>query len=182
MPNMYESVGYEAYQESDAFANGIQAQLPADMVANTMTADTTKTDVNSALDSVDAATSTLDPKSKVIAAEQTKSAVSDLKAAQGTATELENPVQRDIEEGELISGAADAEKAAKFTEQIEAATATPTEKATVQGQLKTLTEGFDANNPPPWAAATLRGVQSQMAARGMGASSMAGQAMIQGAL
>jgi len=30
MPNMYESVAYEAYQESDAFANGIQAQLPAE--------------------------------------------------------------------------------------------------------------------------------------------------------
>jgi len=30
MPNMYESVAYEAYQESDAFANGIEAQLPAD--------------------------------------------------------------------------------------------------------------------------------------------------------
>jgi cytochrome c553 len=29
MPNMYESVGYEAYQESDAFANGIEAQIPA---------------------------------------------------------------------------------------------------------------------------------------------------------
>lgn len=28
MPNMYQSVGYEAYQESDAFANGIEAQLP----------------------------------------------------------------------------------------------------------------------------------------------------------
>ncbi|TPV35858.1 cytochrome c [Paucihalobacter ruber] len=30
MPNMYESVGYETYQESDAFANGIAAQLPAE--------------------------------------------------------------------------------------------------------------------------------------------------------
>ncbi|MEM9679657.1 MAG: cytochrome c [Bacteroidota bacterium] len=30
MPNMYESVGYEAYQESDAFENGIEAQLPAE--------------------------------------------------------------------------------------------------------------------------------------------------------
>ena len=30
MPNMYESVGYETYQESDAFPNGIEAQLPAD--------------------------------------------------------------------------------------------------------------------------------------------------------
>ena len=30
MPNMYEPVGYEAYQESDAFANGVEAQLPAE--------------------------------------------------------------------------------------------------------------------------------------------------------
>lgn len=30
MPNMYESVGYESYQESDAFANGIEAQLPVE--------------------------------------------------------------------------------------------------------------------------------------------------------
>lgn len=30
MPNMYESVGYEAYQESDAFGNGVEAQLPAE--------------------------------------------------------------------------------------------------------------------------------------------------------
>ena len=30
MPNMYESVGYESYQESDAFANGVEAQLPAE--------------------------------------------------------------------------------------------------------------------------------------------------------
>ena len=30
MPNMYESIGYEAYQESDAFASGYEAQLPAE--------------------------------------------------------------------------------------------------------------------------------------------------------
>jgi mono/diheme cytochrome c family protein len=30
MPNMYEPVSYEAYQESDAFSNGIEAQLPAE--------------------------------------------------------------------------------------------------------------------------------------------------------
>ena len=28
-PNMYESVGYETYAESNAFTNGIEAQLPA---------------------------------------------------------------------------------------------------------------------------------------------------------
>ena len=30
MPNMYESVGYETYQESDLFPEGTAAMLPAD--------------------------------------------------------------------------------------------------------------------------------------------------------
>ena len=30
MPNMYESVGYEAYSESSAFNNGVEAQLPVE--------------------------------------------------------------------------------------------------------------------------------------------------------
>jgi mono/diheme cytochrome c family protein len=30
MPNMYAPIGYEAYQESDAFANGVEAQLPVE--------------------------------------------------------------------------------------------------------------------------------------------------------
>jgi len=30
MPNMYESVGYETYSESDAFSNGVEAQLPVE--------------------------------------------------------------------------------------------------------------------------------------------------------
>ena len=176
-------------------------QVEGDVDVDTAKADTTKADptvavdanlttaaksgpgVNTALDALNAAQlDPNDPKTKVIAAQQTESSVGNLEAAQGKAHLLENPVQREIQDGELISGAADAEKAAKFAEQIEAAQATPSEKATVQGQLKTLTEGFDANNPPPWAAGALRGVQAQMAARGMGASSMAGQAMIQGAL
>ena len=29
-PNMYEPVGYETYADSDAFANGIEAQIPAE--------------------------------------------------------------------------------------------------------------------------------------------------------
>ena len=176
-------------------------QVEGDVDVDTAKADTTKADptvavdanlttaaksgpgVNTALDALNAAQlDPNDPKTKVIAAQQTESSVGNLEAAQGKAHLLENPVQREIQDGELISGAADAEKAAKFAEQIEAPQATRSEKATVQGQLKTLTEGFDANNPPPWAAGALRGVQAQMAARGMGASSMAGQAMIQGAL
>ena len=30
MPNMYQSVGYETYSESSAFANGVEAQLPVE--------------------------------------------------------------------------------------------------------------------------------------------------------
>jgi hypothetical protein len=123
-----------------------------------------------------------DPRAKVTAAQQTTSSVGDLSAAQGNATLMENPTQREIQDGELISGVADAEKASKFTEQIQAATATPSEKATVQGQLAQLTADFDASNPPPWAAGALRGIQAQLQQRGLGASSIAGQALIQGAL
>tara|TARA_B100000497_G_scaffold13845_1_gene15916 strand:+ start:13467 stop:15380 length:1914 start_codon:yes stop_codon:yes gene_type:complete len=119
---------------------------------------------------------------KVTAEQQTESSVSDLEAEQGEAILMENPVQREIEDGELISGAANAEKAAKFTEEVQAATATPSEKATVQGQLGELTKDFDANNPPAWAAGALRGVMSKMASRGISASSMAGQAMVQAAM
>ena len=43
-----------------------------------------------------------------------------------------------------------------------AAEATPSEKATVAGQLATLTADFDASNPPAWASGALRGVQAVM--------------------
>ena len=119
---------------------------------------------------------------QVQAQQQIASSVSQLNAAQGTASTMQNPVQREIQDGELISGVANAEKASKYAEQIEAATATPSEKATVQGQLASLTANFDATNPPAWAAGALRGVQAVMQQRGLGASSMAGQAMIQAAL
>jgi len=142
---------------------------------------TTQGQVEGVLAQGQAAQGTVSAEGQVTAAQGTSS-VGQLNAAQGTATAMANPVQRQIQSGELISGAANAETASKFTEQIQAATATPSEKATVQGQLATLTSNFDASNPPAWAAGTLRAVQAQMAQRGLGASSMAGQAMIQGAL
>ena len=151
--------------------------------ANLTTADKAATGVDSALAATSAAQMTLnDPRSQVLAAQQTASSVGNLSAAQGNATLMSNPVQRQIQTGEIITGSANAETASTYTEQIQAATATPTTQATVQGQLATLTDNFDASNPPSWAAGALRGIQAQMAARGLGASSIAGQAMVQGAL
>ena len=159
------------------------ATVQGEKEANKMTAAETAQGVQTALDATQAQqVDPSDPKSQVIAAEQTTSSVGDLTAAQGKHIELENPVQREIQDGELISGAANAEKAAKFTEQIQAATATPSEKTMVQNQLAGLTQDFDATNPPPWAAGALRGVMAAMAQRGLSASSMAGQAMVQAAL
>ena len=149
-----------------------------------------KMDATKATDQVTATTQAIqaaqvdpnDPRAKVTAAQATQSSVSDLTSAQGTAIKLENPVQRKIQAGELIEPVANAEKASKFTEQIQAAEATPSDKATVKGQLEDLTANFDATNPPAWAAGALRGVQAQMAQRGLGASSMAAQAMVQASL
>ena len=159
------------------------ANQPLKFDAAQTTADQSSEKVDAAVSAVQAAQlNPNDPRASVTAAGATQSSVSDLTAAQGNASILANPITRQIQAGELINGVADAEKAAKFTEQIEAATATPTDKATVQGQLSSLTSNFDATNPPAWAAGALRGVQAQMAARGMGASSMSGQAMVQAAL
>ena len=108
--------------------------------------------------------------------------VDGINAAQGKAVKVNAPMQREIEAGELISGSADAVKAAKFTEQIQAAEATPSKQATVAGQLEGLMSQFDDGKRPPWAAGALRAAEQQMLARGMGASSMAGQAIIQAAM
>jgi len=165
-----------------AMATTTLTEVPRAMDANVMTAETASANVGNTLNTVQAAQATQDPKAQVVAAQQVKSAVGDLNAAQGNATVLTNPIQREIQAGELVSPTANAEKAKAFTEQIEAATATPTDKATVAGQLASLTANFDATNPPAWAAGAIRGVQAVMQQRGLGASSIAGQALVQAAM
>jgi hypothetical protein len=164
-------------------ADTAQAGAPTQVTSTSMDAVQATPQVESALQANQAAQADVsDPRAQVLAAQQTASSVSNLNAAQGTATLMDNPVQRKIQSGELIDGVADAQTAASFTEQVQAATATPSEKATVQGQLASLTANFDATNPPAWAAGALRGVQAVMQQRGLGASSIAGQALIQATL
>ena len=158
-------------------------QLQQAQDANVTAVQTASDAVDTALSATQAAQTTLeDPRAKVLAAQQTATSVGNVTAAQGQSTLLQNPVQRQIEQGELISPSANAQTASKFTEQIEAATATPTSQATVAGQLAMLTSNFDANNPPAWAAGAIRGVQAVMQQRGLGASSIAGQAIVQAAM
>jgi len=111
-----------------------------------------------------------------------KTSVSNLNAAQGTAIKVNSPAAREIQNGEIIDGVADAQKAAKFTEQIQAAEATPSKQATVKGQLEGLMQDFEGGNTPSWAAGAMRNVASQMAERGLSTSSIAGQALVQAAM
>jgi hypothetical protein len=159
-----------------------QAQMPMTTDASTYTATTTAGGVQAETDTLQAQTGTVSDAAQVEAQQQLTTSVSGMEAAQGTATMVDAPAAREIQEGEIISPAANAEKAAKFTEQIEAATATPTKQATVAGQLEGLMQQFEGGNTPPWAAGSMRNAMATLAARGLGASSMAGQAVIQAAM
>ena len=98
------------------------------------------------------------------------------------AQKVQAPDPRELQEGELIEGSTvDMERVRKETN-FEAATGAPSSDATVQGQLTGLMEDFEGNNPPSWAAGAMRAAASAMAARGLSASSMAGQAIVQAAM
>jgi hypothetical protein len=160
------------------------AATPEPITPETVDAKTASGEVTTALADVDPVTGTVSDKAQVTAAtmDPATTGVKDLTSAQGEAVVMTNPVQREIQDGELVSGVADATKAAAFTEQVQAATATPSEKATVQGQLSTLMTQFEGGNTPAWAAGAMRAATAAMAARGLGASSMAGQAVVQAAM
>jgi hypothetical protein len=132
------------------------------------------------LDATKAQTGNIDDDNKVVGQEKYTTAVSDLSAAETDATTVQAaPTRLYDKPNEEIEAVANAQTAAAFTEQINAAQADPSLRATVQGQLATLMTSFDNGNTPAWA---MRGVTATMAARGIGSSSMAGQALIQAAL
>ena len=177
-----QAVAQAPTQEAAKVADVAQVGVPLTAPTSVMTPATVSDQVQATTEGLTAVPGTVSTQAQVDAAEQLTSSVSNVEAAQGTATMMQNPVQREIQDGELISGAANAEKAAKFTEQIEAATATPSEKATVAGQLEGLMQQFEGGETPPWAAGSMRTAMQTLAARGLGASSLAGQAVIQAAM
>ena len=159
-----------------------QAGMPVIAPVTKAYADPTKADVTAEAAKLQAATGAISDEAQVTAAQQETTSVSGLEAAQGTAIKVDAPDAREIQEGEIISGAADATKAAAFTEQIQAAEATPTKQATVKGQLETLMADFEGGETPAWAAGSMRTAMATLSARGLGASSLAGQAVIQAAM
>jgi hypothetical protein len=80
-----------------------------------------------------------------------------------------------------VTGVVDLERA-KAETNFAAATGVPSTEATVQGQLTQLMEQFEDGETPSWAAGAMRAATAAMASRGLAASSMAGQAIVQAAM
>jgi len=163
-----------------------QATPAAQTAANQVQATQVAPAVDAAMNATQAAQANpQDPRAQVTAAQQTVSSVGNLQEAQGNAILMNNPQQRQIQAGELISGTGvDATKAAQATAatQAAAASAQPSQQALVQGQMANLMTQFNGTNPPAWAAGAVRLANQQMAARGLSASSIAGQAIVQAAM
>ena len=162
------------------------ATMPTQTGANTFQADTAAANVDAVVSATQAAQSDPNnPNLQITAAQQTQSSVGNLQAAQGNEILINNPVQRLIQQGELISGTGvDAAKAAAVTAQTQAAAATanPSAQTMVATQLDGLMQDFAGGATPAWAAGAMRAATSAMAARGLGASSVAGQAVVQAAM
>ena len=115
--------------------------------------------------------------------DQRELAIRDVAAAQADeSVQVISPAKRKLEQGETFSGVANAEVARQFLEGVEAATGAPSSQATVQGQLTGLMQQFEGGQPPAWAAGAMRQATAVMAQRGLAASSMAGQAIVQAAM
>ena len=98
------------------------------------------------------------------------------------ATQVQAPIARSLQTGETIAGSAVDMAQVKAETNFAAATGAPSTDATVQGQLTQLMQDFEGGNQPTWAAGAMRAATAAMAQRGLGASSMAGQAIIQAAM
>lgn len=157
-----------------------QAQAPTTPTAQMYTAQQA-----GAIGTTTAAAGMVGTDAQVQAATQdpTTTEVANIGPAQlGQAQQIVNPPIRELSPEEIITAPADAQAAAQFAEQVQAAQAQPTPEATVQGQLANLMADFEDGQVPTWAAGAMRNATAIMAQRGIGASSMAGQALIQAAM
>jgi hypothetical protein len=158
---------------------------PTNEGAATATTTGTSAATQALADDSAAAQGTISDESKVDAATMSPAELAQLKLDTPQiedGVQVQAPDERVLEDGELIEGSTvDMDRVREETN-FEAATGTPSTDATVQGQLTGLMRDFEGGKQPAWAAGAMRAASAAMAARGLGASSMAGQAIIQAAM
>ena len=162
-----------------------EVAAPETAAAATVEAVTAQEAVQATMDKLTAATGK--PSDEALAEAATMSpeqlAQLGLSAAQiAQAQQVQAPTPREVQAGEMIAGSTVDMARARAETNFAAATGSPSTDATVQGQLTSLMEQFEGNEPPAWAAGAMRAAAAKMAARGLSASSMAGQAVVQAAM
>ena len=148
-----------------------------------------KEGTEAALGQLETQTLELDPRAQVTAEQQAESSVSDLQAAQGQAdlikrdgVDVTDAPVRTMQEGEQIAAGNQGLSSVDQTK-VDATFGTgEIQAASVQDELAGLMAQFEGGNTPAWAAGSMRKANQIMAARGLSASSMAGQAVIQAAM
>jgi len=117
------------------------------------------------------------PTQTIQAQQQTDTAVSGLTGAVGESVDVTGAPTRTLQTGETITGTG--------VDQAQVGTAFGTgevQAASVQDELANLMQQFEGGDTPAWAAGSMRAATQMLAARGLGASSLAGQAVIQAAM
>ncbi len=150
---------------------------PSQLTAQQVTAAGAAPAVTTALQQTQAAQGQVSPEAQVQAAQMdpTQAASLGLQAAQTTAGMVAPVAQLQATPDQLISGSAvDMDKAEDVLQKSEA--------ATVRDELSGLMKDFEGGATPSWAAGAMRAATAQMAARGLGSSSMAGMATVQAAM
>jgi len=166
-----------------AEATGVAA--PGVVTAPTATSATAAPAVSAELAKLQPEQGAVSQQAQITAATQAPetTALAGVQAAQGAAAQVAGAPTRVAQAGEMVAGpTVDMGRVEKTLAATQAAQGAVTEDMTVQGQLNKLLSNFDAGAPPPWAAASMRNATAQLAARGLGASSLAGQAIVQATL
>ena len=187
-PNMQAAASTAGAAQQAVAPTPVVAQTtaaPTAVAAPTITAATSQPAMTAAMQATQAEQGVLSAQDLATAATQapTTTALAGVQAAQGQATNVVAPAARTLQAGETVAGTAvEQPKVEAALAQNVAAQGTVTAEMTTQGQLNNMLAQFDAKNPPAWAAGTMRTAMAQLAARGLGASSLAGQAVVQAAL
>ena len=166
-------------------APAAQATAPVAATAETVDTTTTQAGAQNIAAGTTAAQGTVSKQDQVAAATMKPEDLAQLNvdAAQITkAQTVQAPAARALQAGESISGSAVDMAKVNEASQVVAAQALPSKQATVAGQLEGLMSEFDNGKTPAWAAGAMRAANAMLVQRGLGASSIAGQAVIQAAM
>ena len=164
-------------------ATGQQASTPTGLTPASVQATASQPAVDKALTDTQPAQGTVSTTVDAATKDPTTMASTKLDVNQiADATKVIPPDARKLETNELVDGSAVDMAAVKEATDIKAAQADPSKAATVKGQLEDLMDDFEDDATPAWAAGAMRAATAAMAARGLGSSSMAGQAIVQAAM